>query len=124
MGRRGETARRVERCVEHEHVPNGTGDKIVNMGFNRSFCGKNATAYGKGVYFARDARYSSSKTYSMPDPQGVQRMFACRVAVGEYCHGKANVLTPDVREGNILFDTTVDDVSNPSIFVTYHDAQA
>lgn len=26
--------------------------KILNQGFNRSFCGKNATAYGKGVYFA------------------------------------------------------------------------
>merc|ERR1712025_807534 len=31
-------------------VPN-----IMQQGFNRSFCGRNATAYGKGVYFARDA---------------------------------------------------------------------
>jgi len=29
-----------------------TVGKILNQGFNRSFCGKNATAYGKGVYFA------------------------------------------------------------------------
>merc|ERR1712093_444688 len=45
-------------------------DKIVQQGFNRSFCGKNATAYGKGVYFARDSAYSSSKTYSVPDQNG------------------------------------------------------
>lgn len=30
--------------------------KIEKQGFNRSFAGKNAVAYGKGVYFARDAR--------------------------------------------------------------------
>merc|ERR1712226_546153 len=34
-----------------------TVPKIIEMGFNRSFCGKNATAFGKGVYFARDASY-------------------------------------------------------------------
>ena len=51
-------------------------------------------------------------------------MFACRVMVGEYCFGKSNVLTPDVREGNTLFDCTVDNISNPSIYVTYHDSQA
>ena len=38
--------------------------KIVQQGFNRSFCGRNATAYGKGVYFARDASYSSGSTCS------------------------------------------------------------
>merc|ERR1712072_936889 len=35
--------------------------KIVQQGFNRSFCGRNATMYGKGVYFARDASYSSGR---------------------------------------------------------------
>ena len=28
-------------------------DKIMQQGFNRSFAGKNATAYGKGVYFGK-----------------------------------------------------------------------
>merc|ERR1712164_210130 len=76
-------------------VPN-----IMQQGFNRSFCGRNATAYGKGVYFAR------------------------RVVVGEYCFGKHNALTPDVRSGHTLYDSTVNNISDPSIFVTYHDAQA
>jgi hypothetical protein len=46
-----------------------------------------------------------------------------RVLVGEYCKGKPDALTPDVRQGNQLYDSTVDDVANPSIFVTYNDAQ-
>jgi Poly(ADP-ribose) polymerase catalytic domain len=67
-------------------------DKILQQGFNRSFCGKNATAYGKGVYFARDASYSADTTYSVPDSQGKQYVMACRVVVGEYCKGKVSRL--------------------------------
>jgi len=33
-------------------------------------------------------------------------------------------LVPAVRHGNQLYDTTVDNMGDPSIFVTYHDAQA
>ncbi|KAH8072489.1 platelet-activating factor acetyltransferase [Aureococcus anophagefferens] len=99
-------------------------EKIVQQGFNRSFCGKNATFYGKGVYFARDASYSTNKTYAVPDQNGVQHMFYVRVTVGEYCKGVKDALTPDVREGLNLYDTTVNNVADPSIFVTYHDAQA
>ena len=84
------------------------------------------TMYGKGVYFARDSSYSSSPTYSVPNAQGVQHMFLCRVAVGEYYKGVQNALTPAARHGSraVLFDSTVDDMANPTIFVTYHDAQA
>ena len=39
-------------------------DKILQQGFNRSFCGKNATFYGKGVYFARDASITVWKSTS------------------------------------------------------------
>ena len=99
-------------------------DKIIQQGFNRSFCGKNMTMYGKGVYFARDASYSSSPQYSVPNALGVQHMFLCRVVVGEYCKGVKDALTPAPRNGSQLFDTTVDNMANPSIYVTFNDAQA
>ena len=95
------------------------------------FSGKNATMYGKGVYFARDASYSAYPTYAVPDSQNNQYIMACRVVVGEYCRGKKDALTPDVRDfaTHSLYDSTVgllsnDTMSNPSIYVTYHDAQA
>jgi poly [ADP-ribose] polymerase 10/14/15 len=99
--------------------------KIVQQGFNRAFCGRNATLYGKGVYMARDASYSSSKAYAAPDAAGIQRMFLCRVVVGEYCQGVKDALAPSLRdaEKHLLYDTTVDNMRDPSIFVTYHDAQ-
>ena len=128
-------AAQIARRLERSWLWHGTNvevmNKILQQGFNRSFCGKNATVYGKGVYFARDTSYSSYKTYAVPDSKGYQYIMACRVVVGEYCPGVANALTPDVRDPktHALYDSTVgllegDTMSNPSIYVTYHDAQA
>lgn len=122
----------VQKRHERKWLWHGTNaeviPKIIQQGFNRSFCGRNATFYGKGVYFAKNSSYSSSPTYSTPDDAGVQHMFACRVVVGEYCRGVKDALTPDIRpdipSGTVLYDTTVDVLGDPQIFVTYHDAQA
>jgi len=128
MQRQGATDRYERRWLFH-----GTGQdtvvKILTQGFNRNFgfkeVNKNAlTLYGKGVYFAVNASYSSSHRYSKPSSAGDQQMFACRVLVGEYCQGKQDQPTPDVRHGTDLYDSTVDNVNTPQIFVAYHDAQA
>lgn len=73
----------------------------------------------------------SSPVLSVADSRGFQYMMANRVAVGEYCHGEKNALTPAVRDQatQSLYDSTVgvlsgDTMDNPSIYVTYHDAQA
>ena len=100
-----------------------TVPKICATGVNRSFAGKNATMYGKGCYFARDSAYSSSTTYSRPNGSGIQHMFLVRVVVGKYCLGKRDEPAPPPRKGHLLYDTTVNDMANPAIFVTYHDAQ-
>merc|ERR1712178_235503 len=85
---------------------------------------KNATMYGKGVYFARDASYSFN--YAPRDSAGIKKMFLCRVVHGEFCLGKKDALAPDVRDASqhLLYDSTVDNTTDPSIYVTYHDAQA
>ena len=49
------------------------------------------------VYFARDASYSAHTLYSKPDGSGIQRMFLCQVAVGDWCRGSNGQLTPDVK---------------------------
>ena len=53
-------------------------------------------------------------------------MFLCRVLVGEYIGVKYGYdkVVPPVRQGNVLFDSTVDDGFKPEIYVTYHDSQA
>ena len=64
-----------------------------------------------------------SPEYSPPDADGVQNMFLVRAGVGEVCKGVQDALTPAVRHGNQLYDSTVDDVEDPSIYVTYNDSQ-
>ncbi|CAH1257722.1 PARP14 [Branchiostoma lanceolatum] len=100
--------------------------KISHHGFNRSYAGMNATMYGKGTYFARDASYSAGR-YANPDPSGLKRLFLAKVLTGEYVTGNQNMIVPPTRPGGSpldTYDSTVDNASNPSIFCVYHDAQA
>jgi len=94
----GATESRALSRFERRWLWHGTNadsmEKIIQQGFNRSFCGKNATMYGKGVYFARDASYSSHDTYSPPDAKGNKYILACNVVVGEYCQGRKDARTP------------------------------
>lgn len=83
------------------------------------------TSVRVSIRSVRQAEYSSSDTYSKPDSQGVKRMLACRVAVGCAAMGENNAIAPPARDGDLLlYDSTVNDVANPTIFVTYHDSQA
>ena len=50
-----------ERAWLFHGTTEATSAKIQVDGFNRSFSGKNATLYGKGVYFARDISIFLSK---------------------------------------------------------------
>ena len=122
----GTSAARCERPCLFHGCPAHIVPKIVQQGFNRSFTGTTSgrAVYGKGVYFARDASYSLSPEYSPPDAGGKQRIFMVRVVVGEFCRGRPDQLAPDARQGDVLFDSTVDDLADPSMYVTYHDAQS
>ncbi|CAC5408899.1 PARP10_14_15 [Mytilus coruscus] len=100
-------------------------DSINKFGFNRSYCGKNATAYGDGVYFATHANYSASNTYSVPDSSGNKRMYLCKVLTGEYTYGNGGMRMAPTKTGtHILYDCVVDNPANPSMFIIFHDAQA
>ena len=84
-----------------------------------------ATVYGKGVYFAVNSNYSNG--YAAPDGNGHRRMYLTRVLTGEYTVGNSSMVVPPAKNAQInqhvLFDSTVDNVANPSIFVVYTDAQ-
>jgi Poly(ADP-ribose) polymerase catalytic domain len=95
--------------------------QIVKHGFNRSFAGHNGATYGKGSYFARDASYSCR--YAVPDSSGIQHVFMCRMVVGDWCSGSQDQLTPNSKPGGGMYDSTVDNIANPKVFVAYHDAQ-
>ena len=55
LGNMAKMIARYERVWLFHGTDLDTIPKILQQGFNRSFAGKNATVYGVGVYFARDA---------------------------------------------------------------------
>ncbi|CAG2232384.1 PARP10_14_15 [Mytilus edulis] len=103
-------------------------DSINRYGFNRSYCGKNAVAFGAGVYFAVEVRYSIQDTYSKPDPSGHKRMYLCRVLTGEYCNGKGGMRVPPAKPNaagsHILYDSVTNDMNNQIMYIIFHDSQA
>ncbi|XP_026707999.1 poly [ADP-ribose] polymerase 14-like [Athene cunicularia] len=96
-------------------------------GFNRGFAGKNAAVIGNGTYFAVDASYSAQDTYAIPDMNGRKYMYLARVLTGQYCVGRQGLITPPPKnpaDPTDLYDSVVDDVTNPTMFVIFNDIQA
>ncbi|XP_046551702.1 protein mono-ADP-ribosyltransferase PARP12-like [Haliotis rubra] len=105
--------------IDERHLFHGTDtldvvDNICINNFDFRVSGKNATMYGKGAYFARDAKYSHCYT------KGRNRyMFLARVLVGKYALGDSSYTRPPPRKGHVLYDSCVNDINNPSIFVIF-----
>ncbi|XP_004675495.1 PREDICTED: poly [ADP-ribose] polymerase 14-like [Condylura cristata] len=101
--------------------------RVNRNGFNRSYAGKNAVAYGKGTYFAVSASYSANDKYSKPDGIGNKHMYYVRVLTGLSTLGNSSLIVPppkDPQNPTDLYDTVTDNVSNPSLFVVFYDYQA
>lgn len=123
-----------QRCEQRpvEHVLyHGTSvpavPEICAYGFNRSFCGRNGTLYGQGVYFAKRASLSVQDRYSPPDAEGHKAVFVARVLTGDYGQGQRQLRAPPLRapgHGLLRYDSAVDCLRQPSIFVIFHDTQA
>lgn len=76
-----------------------------------------------GSYFARDAAYSHH--YSKSNTKS-HTMFLARVLVGEFVRGNTSFVRPPAKEGQgtVLYDSCVNSVSDPSIFVIFEKHQA
>ncbi|XP_023584573.1 poly [ADP-ribose] polymerase 15 isoform X2 [Trichechus manatus latirostris] len=105
----------------------GSVPHINQHGFNRSYAGKNAAAYGKGTYFAVDACYSANDAFSKPDENGRKHMYVVRVLTGLYARGHAGLLAPPAKNPENpteLYDSVTDDKHHPQIFVVFSDDHA
>ena len=88
----------------------------------------NGKSYGKGAYFARDASYSDSNSYSPPDPacHGLKHLLLNLIIVGETCQGHPQMVRPgnSTRGDGSLCECAVDNPVNPSIYVTFETSGA
>ncbi|KAK3095761.1 hypothetical protein FSP39_018696, partial [Pinctada imbricata] len=98
---------------------------IINNGFNRSYCGKNGTAYGNGVYFAVSSSYSVG--FCAVDQNGSKHMFSAQVLVGDTCQGQGGMTVLPQKSGGKsyeTYDSATDSPSSPNMFIIFHDSQA
>ena len=78
------------------------------------------------MYFAVNASYSAKDVYSKPDANGNKHVFLARVLTGEYAQGDKNMKVPPSKGPSnsvILYDSVVDNVNSPNMFVVFYDAQ-
>lgn len=116
----------IERTLYHG-TSEGSVKEICIHGFNRSFCGKNATVYGQGVYFAVNSALSVQDQYSPPNTDGYKFIFVSKVLTGDYTKGCHSMKTAPLKEtGDIplRYDSVTDDITKPSMFVIFNDTQA
>jgi hypothetical protein len=87
---------------------------ICEYGFKSAY---NVTsAYGKGTYFAKDASYSIEFSKKSASNREIVYMLLCSVIVGNCKIGNSKSLDSDYHV------TMVNNINNPSIFVSPHDA--
>ena len=114
-----------ERWLFHGTTPDAI-HAIAHGGFDRSYAGSAVgTRFGRGCYFAKDAKYSDP--YSDPDGEGLKRMYLARVLTGEFTKGDPSIITSppkDMTKKHILYDSVVNDVKDPVIFVVFKDDRA
>lgn len=98
--------------VEERELFHGTTEQAINaiadVGFDPAY--NKTSAYGKGTYFARDAKYSYN--YMKPNKDEISYMFVADVIIGRMIQGSPNLTIPSTH------DTAVDSPTKPSIFVT------
>lgn len=111
-------------CVGFHGTNRDAALSIATSGFSRSFVGAaNGHVYGAGVYFATSASYSLHNQYAAPDPcTGIKCLVVSAILPGLMARGFPHTKVPP-ELGGISCDSTCDNTSNPSIIVTYNDAQ-
>ncbi|XP_029382789.1 protein mono-ADP-ribosyltransferase PARP14-like [Echeneis naucrates] len=102
-------------------------DGIMKTGFSRSFAGLNATSFGRGTYFSINANYSSHSDFCRPAADGSKVMFVARVLTGKYSQGLKSMKAPppiNAQHPHDRYDSVVDNMDVPSMYVVFHDNQA
>ncbi len=118
-------------CMLNErHLFHGTSQDVVEgickHNFDPRVCGKHATMFGQGSYFARKAVYSHN--FSKRSTRGVHYMFLAKVLTGKFTVGNPSMRRPpplNPRDAcSDLFDSCVDNWMDPQIFVIFSDDQS
>ncbi|XP_061188764.1 uncharacterized protein LOC133196934 [Saccostrea echinata] len=105
-----------ERSLFHGTDSIDTCYGICTNNFDFRLSGKNATMYGQGSYFATTSKYSNCYTRGP-----LRLMLKAKVLIGSYTKGERDMKCPPniPGEGHKRYDSCVDNMANPTIFVVF-----
>ncbi|XP_042860916.1 protein mono-ADP-ribosyltransferase PARP12-like [Penaeus japonicus] len=112
-----------EASVNMKYLFHGTKADIINNICNENFDFRlhgetTGHIWGKGAYFGNDIAYCYR--YCQPDSASLRHMIVAKVLVGTITLGQKDLKRPPKDQATgYFFDTTVNDVAHPSIFVKY-----
>lgn len=120
----------MDRMLNERHLFHGTSADVVagicKHNFDPRVCGKHATMFGQGSYFAKKSSYSHN--FSKKSLDGVHYMFLAKVLTGKYTVGNPSMRRPPplnpLDTTSDLFDSCVDSFFEPQIFVIFNDDQS
>ncbi|XP_058490904.1 protein mono-ADP-ribosyltransferase TIPARP [Solea solea] len=120
----------MDRLLCERHLFHGTSTDVVEgickHNFDPRVCGKHATMFGQGSYFARKAVYSHN--FSKRSSKGVHCMFLAKVLTGRFTVGNPSMRRPppiNPRDASSdLYDSCVDNWMDPQIYVIFNDDQS
>ncbi|KAM8852966.1 protein mono-ADP-ribosyltransferase TIPARP [Synchiropus picturatus] len=120
----------MDRLLSERHLFHGTSadavEGICKHNFDPRVCGKHATMFGQGSYFARKAVYSHN--FSKRSTKGVHCMFLAKVLTGRFTVGNPSMRRPPpinpCDASSDLYDSCVDNWLDPQIYVIFNDDQS
>ncbi|XP_063786914.1 protein mono-ADP-ribosyltransferase TIPARP-like isoform X2 [Pseudophryne corroboree] len=117
----------TEKITLERHLFHGTKAANVEAICKQNFDSRvsKVAIYGKGCYFARNARYSHD--YSHANTDGYRFMFLAKVLMGCPTVGQSSFVRPPPLSAedpsSLLYDSCVNKSQNPDIFVVFDNDQ-
>uniref|UniRef100_A0A803TAU2 PARP n=1 Tax=Anolis carolinensis TaxID=28377 RepID=A0A803TAU2_ANOCA len=112
----------------YHHVPAQYCSLVCKTGFQKTYSsqGKSHIKYGAGIYFNKNPRSLVTTTKEKCEMDHLICLFEAEVVTGSYTRGSRSYVAPPSLSASSmkLYDSVVDNIHNPEIFVIFNREQA